>query len=105
MTTIIMPGIRHIKKHLNNGSKEPVLAKKTGQINDFSTVLVVEGEEGEKGGLEAQITSGNYYFAFEALGPLADWLEEPGKFWRVGDRRCWSLGEVVGAIEVGEWGA
>lgn len=41
-----------------------------------------------------------YTYAFEALMPLADWLEDAGKFWRVGDRRCWSLEEVVRAMEI-----
>lgn len=99
MTTVIMPGIRHIKKRPNSGSREPVLGALEAQINDLSTVLVVEDEEGENSTLEAKINRVKYYYALEALAPLADWLEEAGKFWRVGNRRCWSLEEVVRATE------
>lgn len=81
-----------------NINSNTVLSHHNAQNGLVPTVLVAEDGSNEKRLTEAQITRVNYYYAFEALTPLADWLEEPGRHWRVGGRRCWSVDEVIRAI-------
>lgn len=104
MTTQIIPGIR--KLNGRQGKRSEVLpdvaeiGKIHGQKGTLPTTLVWEGEKGENGTLEAQITNVNVYdYALEFLQPMADWLDRgPGRHLRIGGRHCFSLEEVVRAL-------
>lgn len=73
MSTIIMPGIRH----LNKSSKKAAKPNNLGENKGLSPSLVYQGEKGELWTVEGQITD-PYIFTLVAL-PL---IEERLKFSR-----------------------
>src|SRR5688572_9829534 len=94
-TTIIMPGIRHIKPDKDRGKSalERGLFKRDDTISDIRTCEPKSGQIN----MLSEVDPLTYYCAFVMVETM-DFHLRRGEHYRIGERYCRTLDEVVNAL-------